>query len=381
MKINIFGSTGMIGSTALNVLKNKFPEYKVNLLCANNNIKLLVKQSNKFSVKYVYLDNERKRTKLKSLLSKDVKILDYEGLQEYLCKSKSDLSLLCVSGYHSLKYLKSIIINTNIIGIVSKEAIVSAGHILKKLAAKYKTEIFPLDSEHFSIFQHFNNLNLKKYDFKKIYLTASGGPFFGKSFNSLKNVTFAQATKHPKWKMGYKNSIDSATLVNKCLELIEAHYLFDIPFAKLDILIHPQSLVHSIIEEENYLSKMIYFQNDMKIPLINFFNFNILKKLPILKKYNLISQFTINFSNVHDYNYPIFKYFKLIDKTNPCNLIKFNVGNEYAVDLFKQKKIKYIEIFDLIKEITSLNIDSDVNNIDNIIQYHEKLNQHIKFLF
>ena len=94
-----------------------------------------------------------------------------------------------------------------------------------------------------------------------------------------------------------------------------------------------------------------------------------------------IPSITINFSNVHDYNYPIFKYFKLIDKTNPCNLIKFNVGNEYAVDLFKQKKIKYIEIFDLIKEITSLNIDSDVNNIDNIIQYHEKLNQHIKFLF
>ena len=152
------------------------------------------------------------------------------------------MSILSVAGFESLKYLELILINTDKIGIVSKEAVVSAGHILNKIAKKYKTKIIPLDSEHFSIYQNFNKINLQNSNFKKIYLTASGGPFLNRKFNNLKKVSFKEATNHPKWKMGYKNSIDSATLVNKCLELIEAHYLFNIPLNKLDILIHPQSL-------------------------------------------------------------------------------------------------------------------------------------------
>ncbi len=377
MKLNIYGSTGIIGKTTLSIIKNQFPKYKINLLCAKNNFKLLAKQSNEFNVKYVYLDNEKKYKQLKSLLSKDVKILKKTDLKEYLNNSRTDLSILSVSGYQSLKYLELILINSNNIGIVSKEAIVSAGHILNKISKKHKTKIFPLDSEHFSIYQNFNSINLKNKNFKKIYLTASGGPFINRKFNSLKNVSFKEAANHPKWKMGYKNSIDSATLVNKCLELIEAHYLFNIPLKKLDILIHPESLVHSIIEGNDYISKMIYFHNDMRIPIINFLQNNF-KPLPIIKEFNFINEFKLNFSKVHKENYPIYDYFKSIDKTNPCNLIKLNVGNEYAVDLFKQKKIKYIEIFQLIKEITSINLDSDVNNIDKIIQYHENLNQYIK---
>ena len=177
--------------------------------------------------------------------------------------------------------------------------------------------------------------------------------------------------------MGYKNSIDSATLVNKCLEVIEAHYLFDVPFKKLDVLIHPESLVHSIIEEKNYISKMLYFHNDMKIPLINFLNLGQIKKFPKVNKFSFLREFKLNFYNVDDKIFPIYSYFKKLDKSNPCNLIKFNIGNEFAVDLFKQKKIKYIEIIQLIKEITSLNIDSDVNNVEKILKYHENLQQYI----
>ncbi len=377
MKLNIYGSTGIIGKTTLSIIKNQFPKYKINLLCAKNNFKLLAKQSDEFNVKYVYLDNQNKHNQLKSLLSSDVKILKKNDLKEYLNNSRTDLSILSVSGYQSLKYLELIFINTDNIGIVSKEAIVSAGHVLNKISKKYNVKIFPLDSEHFSIYQNFNTINLKNKNFKKIFLTASGGPFINRKFSSLKNVSFKEASNHPKWNMGYKNSIDSATLVNKCLELIEAHYLFSIPLKKLDILIHPESLVHSLIEGNDYISKMIYFHNDMKIPIINFLNNNS-KPLPIFKEFNLLKEFKLNFSPVSNDHYPIYDYFKKIDKTNPCNLIKFNVGNEYAVDLFKQKKIKYVEIFQLIKEITSINLDSDVNNIDNIIQYHENLNQYIK---
>ena len=373
MLINIYGSTGVIGKKALSIIKNKFPKYKINLLCAKNNYKLLAKQCAEHNVKFAYLDCPQKLRLLKSVLSKDTKILDKKSLKDLLNKSKCDLSILSVSGYQSIKYLESIFVNSDKIGIVSKEAIVSAGHILKNFSKKYNTKIFPLDSEHFSIFQNFNKINIQNNIFKKIYLTASGGPFLNKKFNSLKNVTFKQATNHPKWNMGYKNSIDSATLANKCLELIEAHYLFNVPFAKLDILIHPQSLVHSIIEEHNYLSKMIYFHNDMSIPLINFLNDNISKKLPTVDKFNFKKDLNLVFSKVNKHHYPLYEYFKSIDKSIPSNLIKFNVANEYAVDLFKQKKIKYVEILQLIKEISSLNLNSDVNNIDKIIQYHENL--------
>ena len=287
MIINIYGSTGIIGKTTLSIIKKNFSNYKINLLCAKNNFKLLAKQSREYNVKYLYLDNQKLINKLKSLVPKDVKILEKTALDDYLKSSKSDLSILSVAGFESLKYLELILINTDKIGIVSKEAVVSAGHILNKIAKKYKTKIIPLDSEHFSIYQNFNKINLQNNNFKKIYLTASGGPFLNRKFNNLKKVSFKEATNHPKWKMGYKNSIDSATLVNKCLELIEAHYLFNIPLNKLDILIHPQSLVHSIIEGNNYISKMIYFHNDMKIPLMNFLdNTNTFKLPPNIK--NLI---------------------------------------------------------------------------------------------
>ena len=378
MIINIYGSTGIIGKTTLSIIKKKFSNYKINLLCAKNNFKLLAKQSREYNVKYLYLDNQKFINKLKSLVPKNVKILEKAALDDYLKSSKSDLSILSVAGFESLKYLELILINTDKIGIVSKEAVVSAGHILNKIAKKYKTKIIPLDSEHFSIYQNFNKINLQNNNFKKIYLTASGGPFLNRKFNNLKKVSFKEATNHPKWKMGYKNSIDSATLVNKCLELIEAHYLFNIPLNKLDILIHPQSLVHSIIEGNNYISKMIYFHNDMKIPLMNFLDNSNTFKLPNIKKFNLLQPLHLDFFNVNKDAFPLYFYFKSIDKTNPCNLIKFNIGNEYAVDLFKQKKINYPEIMQIIKEITSLNFNSDVNTIDKIIQYHENLKEYIQ---
>ena len=137
MILNIFGSTGVIGKTVLKIIKNQFPEYKINLLCAKNNIKLLAKQCKEFNIDYVYLDNQKKIKTLKSILPKDVVILNESGLKDYLNNTTSDLSILAVSGYESLKYLEPICINTNKIGIVSKEAIVSAGHILKSILNKY----------------------------------------------------------------------------------------------------------------------------------------------------------------------------------------------------------------------------------------------------
>ena len=255
MIINLFGSTGEIGKKTLKLISNSFPNINVNLLCANKNINLILKQIKVYNPRFVYLHNSESSQKLKLKLKKNTrtKILSFNELSLYLNKSKSDLTLLAISGYKSLYFLDNIISNTKNLGLVNKEAIVSAGHIFKKKKYFDKTNIFPIDSEHFSIFNKYKTLNINK-NINKIILTASGGPFHQYKFNSLSNISYKEAIKHPKWKMGYKNSIDSATLVNKCLEVVEAHYLFNVPYNKIKILIHPQAFVHSIIENNNYIT-------------------------------------------------------------------------------------------------------------------------------
>ncbi len=376
MNINIYGSTGVIGKKTLEIINKQFPRLKINLLCAKSNAKLLKKQIYKFQPQYAYLEDINKFKNLNYKIGK-TKILNFKELLSYLSISKSDLSLLAISGYKSLYFLDSIIKNTDNLGIVSKEAIVSAGHIFKKKHYFKKTNIFPIDSEHFSLFDFFKKTNINNNSINKVIITASGGPFYKKKFNSLNKISFNQAIKHPKWKMGYKNSIDSATLVNKCLELIEAHYLFDIPYNKMQILIHPEAIVHSAIEYNNFVTHLNLFKNDMKIPIFNFllhsrsdYNFN---------SQNLyINEFSkFNFEKVNNDIFPIYKFFNKIDKTKPQNLIKFNIGNEYAVNLFKNKMINYTDIYKIIKKVTALNLYSSVNTIKDIIKYHEEVESKI----
>ena len=371
MNINIYGSTGVIGKKTLSIIDKNFPNLNVDLLCAKSNLKLLTKQIKKYKPKYAFLYDHEKFSNFNYKIGK-TKCLNLDELKSFLSSSHSNLSLLAVSGYKSLYFLENIIQNTDNLGIVSKEAIVSGGHIFKKKKYFNKTNIFPIDSEHFSLFELFEKINIKT-KINKIILTASGGPFYKRKFNSLRNVKFQQAIKHPKWKMGYKNSIDSATLVNKCLELIEAHYLFDIPFNQMEILIHPEALVHSIVEFDNYVTQFNLFENDMSIPIINF-----LCKSKIKYKYDdkrfFVNKYTnLNFNDVKDDIFPIYKFFNNINKKKPENLIKFNIGNEFAVNLYKENMIKYTDIYRIIKKVTSLNLYSSLNTIKDIIQYHEEV--------
>ncbi len=380
MNINIYGSTGQIGKITLKLIKSKFPNLKVNLLCANSNVNLLLKQIHLFKPKYVYLNDPLASKKLKLKISSKTKILSYEDLNFYLKNSISDFSILAISGYKSLYFLDQIIHNTKNLGIVSKEAVVSAGHIFNKNKYFSKTKIFPLDSEHYSLYEYFNSQITNK-NISNITITASGGPFYKKNFTTLKNVTFTQAIKHPKWKMGYKNSIDSATLVNKCLEVIEVHYLFNIPYDKIKIVIHPEALVHSMIEKNNHVTNLNLFKNDMIIPINNFLinsNFGTITRYDklFLPKFN-----QLNFNSVNYDIFPIYKYFKSIDLYDPSVIIKFNVGNEYAVNLFKNNQIKYTEIYEIVKKVCSLDLKYRLNTIKDITEYHEDLEKLIKIKF
>ena len=377
MNINIYGSTGVIGKKTLQLIDQNFPELKVNLLCAKSNLKLLTKQIIKYKPKYAFLYNLEKISKVDKKIG-NTKFLNFDELQGYLLSSKSNYSLLAISGYKSLYFLESIVKNTDNLGIVSKEAIVSAGHIFKRKKYFEKTNIFPLDSEHFSLFEFFSKIQ-NKSKINKIIITASGGPFYKKKFNALKNIKFSQAIKHPKWKMGYKNSIDSATLVNKCLELIEAHYLFDIPFDKIKILIHPEAIAHSVVEFDNYVTQFNLFKNDMSIPILNFLSSSKTKH-KINSKLFINHYKNLNFENVKTDIFPIYDFFNKIDKKRPQNLIKFNIGNEYAVNLYKKRIIKYTEIYKIIKKVTSINLYSSVNTIKDIINYHEEIEKRLQNL-
>ena len=378
---NLYGSTGQIGSKSLQIIDRYFPSIKINLLVANTNYKKLLKQAISYKPKFISINDESKIKHLKkNINNKETKIIHSSELFHLIKSSKSDISILAISGYKSLEYLTSIFHNTDTLGIVNKECIVSAGHLFHKINKKNKTKIFPLDSEHYSLKNLFNLCN---YDeLKKIYITASGGPFFKNKFNEIKNISFKQAKNHPKWKMGYKNSIDSATLANKCLELIEAHYLFNLPYDKLSMLIHPEALVHSIIEYNNYTSVMNYFYHDMNIPLFNFFSEAINEKnYPILNSnYDFKKNSSLNFYKPNLKQFPILNIFNEIEKS-PINLIKFNCANEFAVNLFAEKKINFGNIHNIIANSLSLDLNSQVNNVKNIIDFQNNFIEILKSKF
>ena len=377
MNINIFGSTGIIGSKSLIIIKKFYPKIKINLLVANNNHLKLIKQTIKYKPKFISIKNEDHIDLIrKKITNLGTKIIKYKLVNDYLKETKSYFTILSISGYNALYFLESIATNTRFLGLVNKECVVSAGHLFKKFYKKNSNfKIYPLDSEHFSLRLNLNKSNT--IDYKNIFITASGGPFFYKKDINLKTITFKDAINHPKWKMGYKNSIDSATLANKCLEIIEAHYLFSIPFNKLKILIHPESLVHSIVENSNYTSSLNYFYPDMFIPIFNFFyeNYAPRNKLIEFKKFNFVNTKSLNFHDVYESQFPIYRIFKKLNKLSPINLIKFNCANEFAVELFKANKIQYDQISHFINKALKIKCNYPVNNIKNIIIFQNVFNK------
>jgi len=374
--LNLFGSTGIIGTKTLKIIKNYFPEIKINLLVANNNYKKLAKQNDIYKPKYICLINEFNYKNLKENLNNSkVKILKNEDLFDFLKKTNSDLSILSISGYASLNYIHSIIINTKSLGIVNKECIIAGGDLIQKLCFLYKTKLYALDSEHFSIQNYFNRKkNIKEDYIKNLFLTASGGPFLNKKFIDIKFASLKEVIKHPKWNMGIKNSIDSANLVNKCLEIIEAHYLFKIKFEKLKILIHPESLIHSILEFNDFTSILNYFYHDMFIPIYNFIKntYQPFSKIPLNNNFNFKQNMNLTFYEPKKLNFPIIKIFNEMDKYDHKNIINFNTGNEFAVKLFAKGRIDFGEIPKIIEKSLNIDLPIKLNSIEDILLYQSE---------
>ena len=348
-KIVILGSTGSIGTSTLNVIKNDKKSFEVILLTANNNYKKLAHQAHAFKAKNVLIRNKNFYIKLKKLLrNKKTKVFSGDISLNKIINSKVDYTISSIVGLAGLQPTIDAIKISKTVAIANKETIICGWNLLNKYIKKFKTNVVPVDSEHFSIRELTKNLN--NNDIDEIIITASGGPFLNTPLHKLKNVKPREAVKHPKWKMGKKISIDSANLINKVFEVIEACKLFNFDKKKYKVIIHPQSYVHSIIRFKNGLIKMILYNADMKIPISNILyeNKNVYsnsKKIDS-KKLNKIS-----FQNVDVKKFPSIL---LIEKCLNMGLstpIIINAANEVLVKLFLEEKIKFLDIVNTINKI------------------------------
>jgi 1-deoxy-D-xylulose-5-phosphate reductoisomerase len=348
-KICILGSTGSIGISTLEIISKDKKNFDVILLSGNSNFKLLISQALKFKPKYIYSNNFFLTKKIKYFCKKN-KIVIINDLNK-LKKIKFDITISAISGIAGLLPTLNIIKFSKKILIANKESIICGWKFINKELKKYNCSFTPIDSEHFSISDLIQNKN--KNLIKYIYLTASGGPFFNKKIN-LNKVTPTQAAKHPNWKMGKKISVDSANLMNKILEIIEASLIFNLPLNKFKIIIHPQSLIHAIIEFRNGLSSMLYHNNDMKIPIANslydnfYMNKENINKFCFEKKLSFFPPNIKKFSSI--------KILGLNKILNETGFILINVLNEILVERFLNNKILFTDIVYKLRVILNSNL-------------------------
>ncbi len=355
-KIAILGSTGSIGKSTLDVINRDKKSFDIVLLTANKNYKKLVEQAKKFKVKNIIIKNKKFYEKTKILLKKNkTKVFTGDKPLTNIFSSKIDLTMSAIVGLEGLQPTVDAIKISKTVALANKETIICGWHILQNLKKKYKTEISPVDSEHFSIMELTENC--KDDDIEEIIITASGGPFLHTPIKKLNFVKPSEAVKHPNWKMGKKISVDSANMMNKVFEVIEAYKLFKFNKTKYRIMMHPQSYVHSVVRFKNGLTKMILYNSDMKIPISNI----LYKKNNKFFKSKKINSKILNKMNFFEVDKKKFPSIKLINKCldqEVSSPIILNASNEVLVDLFLRGKIRYLDIVKIINRIFK---DKDFN--------------------
>ena len=351
-KIAILGSTGSIGNNTLDIIGKNRKNFEVVLLTANKNYKKLIKQAKDFKVKNILIYNDKYYEYLKEKFkNKKINIFSGKNKLNEIFNKKIDYTMCAISGLDGLKPTLEAIKFSKTIGIANKESIICGWYLIKKKLKKYNTKFIPIDSEHFSIW----NLT-REYsndDIEEIILTASGGPLLNLPIRVQKTITPEKAVRHPNWKMGKKISIESANLMNKVFEIIEAYRMFGFDLEKYKILVHPQSYVHAIIKFKNGLIKMLLHDTDMKIPI---FNSIYDKKINYIssKKINSKTLNNLNFYEVDKIKFPSIKLLKKISKENTLYDTVITIANDELVKLFLQHKISLRQIVENLTKIINL---------------------------
>ena len=381
-KIAILGSTGSIGKCLIDIIKNDKKNFEIILLSAEGNYKELIKQAKFFNVKNLVITNQESFNCIKKdKYSKKINIYNNFNNLGKIFKKKIDYTMSSISGIQGLKPTIEIIKHTKKIAIANKEAIICGWDLIEKTLNRYRTEFIPVDSEHFSIWYALKGIDRNLID--QIYLTASGGPFLNKSLQKLKNVNIKQAINHPNWIMGKKISVDSATMINKVFEVIEAKKIFKISYDKLSIIIHPKSYVHAIIKFKNGLTKIIIHETSMKIPIFN--------SLYSSKKNFETDNLNFEILNNLDFRFVDYKKFPLVkilkdlpDNTSLFETILVSI-NDKLVESFLNSKIKFTDISKKMNKILKLyNLKKYKKvmpkKIEEIIRMDTKIKNDIEFL-
>lgn len=373
-KIAILGSTGSIGTQALEVIRENSNWFKVSALTAGKNVELLMEQIKEFNPEIVAVAQEKDAIELKAKV-KNVEVLwGIEGITCAASDSGGNMVLNALVGmmgllptYHSIKSGKDI-------ALANKETLVAGGSVIMQAVDDYNVQMLPVDSEHSAVFQCLQGN--KPENMKKIILTASGGPFRGYSLEGLKSVTADDALKHPNWNMGSKITIDSATLMNKGLEVIEASWLFNAPWDQIDVIVHPQSLIHSMVE---YMDGSIIAQlgmPDMRVPIQYAFSFpNRLSNHFEPLDFNSISSLAFEKPNKE-----VFKCLQLAYdaiKEGGSYPVVLNAANEVLVHLFLEKKIKFLDIQNNISKIIEAHTPVYDLNLDAILEIDKEIREKV----
>ncbi|MDR1553349.1 MAG: 1-deoxy-D-xylulose-5-phosphate reductoisomerase [Prevotellaceae bacterium] len=359
-RVAILGSTGSIGTQTLDIIHAHHDKFIAEILVANNNAELLIQQAIQFQPNAVIIVNEQKYNFVRdALASYPIKVFTKaESIEQTVCGENVDIVLAAIVGYAGLKPVISAIKSKKTIALANKETFVVAGDLIMKLAEQYQTPIIPVDSEHSAIFQ---SILGEPNAIEKILLTASGGPFFNADIKFIENATKTDALKHPRWTMGKKITIDSATMMNKGFEVIEACWLFDVKPEQIQIVIHPQSIVHSMVQFADGSIKAQLSEPDMKIAIAYALNFPV--RLPLeSKRIDFSKVVNLEFQNPDIKKFPcITLAYEALKKGGNAACI-MNAANEIVVDAFLNDKIKFLQIAEIIEK--TMNTATFIQNPD-----------------
>ncbi|HSQ89169.1 1-deoxy-D-xylulose-5-phosphate reductoisomerase [Romboutsia sp.] len=367
-KISILGSTGSIGKQTLDVVRQNKDKFEVVAISANSSVDLLLQQIKEFKPKYVAVYDEVSALKLKSMIPNDINIevlSGMEGLKVISSLSEIDVLLTAIVGMIGLVPTLEAIKNGKDIALANKETLVCAGDLVMSEAKKYGVNILPVDSEHSAIFQCLNGE--KNKEIEKIILTASGGPFRGKTKEDLLNVTKNQALKHPNWSMGRKISIDSSTLMNKGLEVIEAKWLFGVQHDQIDVVVHPQSIIHSMVQ---FIDSSVMAQlgcPDMRLPIQYALTYPD-RIVNDFERLDLAKIATLTFENPDLDTFPCLKLAYDTLKMGGTYSAVLNSANEVLVNEFLEDKIGFYDIPYYIEKTLEAHNSIEKPNLEEILQ-------------
>ena len=375
-KIFILGATGSVGENALSVIDSNKEKFELIGISINSNVEKANKIIKKHNPKYIYINDKLAKENI-FIRENTIICEDEKELSDIFNSSDVDIVISAISGFAGIKTTFQAAKSGKKVLLANKESIVAGGSLLMKIIRENNTELVPIDSEHNAIFQCLPETKSTE-DVKQIVITASGGPFYGKNIDELNNIGVQDALNHPNWEMGAKISIDSATLVNKCLELIEACYLFNMDESFFELVIHPESIVHSVVTFNDGSSICQMSNPDMRVPIANAMSYD--KRLSIPFQPIDFNNLKLNFESFPNDRHDIVQLAREAVREESSKGIYFNAANEVAVENFLKNRITFIQIYEVIlrtfdiKEMSKLNsiedifeIDQEARNISNMV--------------